>query len=152
MEIRRFNNSDAPAVSALIKECYLKADIGGHTESGKQMQIWSNNPENLVKRAATIKYFVAVENQKIIGICGYDKEKIYTWFVDINYHKLGVGNKLLQKVLSEAQAEGLKSILTWSTVYAEKIYRAYGFEKVRDIFLPEGKKDITLIEMQKRFN
>ena len=152
MEIRRFKKADAPEVSQLIKECYLKLDIGGHTERGRKMQIWGNNEEDLIKRSVNINYFVAVENKKIIGICSYDKEQVHTWFVDINFHSCGIGKALLQKLLSEARAEGLKSITTWSTFYAEKFYLAFGFDRVKEIYLPEGYKDIILFEMIKHFN
>jgi N-acetylglutamate synthase-like GNAT family acetyltransferase len=54
--------------------------------------------------------------------------------------------------LRDAQAEGLKSVITWSTIYAENFYHAFGFNKVKEVFLPEDTKDITLIEMIKHYN
>ena len=151
MEIRKLNKEDFNEVSQLIKECYLKLNIGGHTKKGIEIQIKANSPENLAKRSEKIKYFIMVDKNKIIGICGYDSNKIYTLFVDINYHKKGIGQKLLSYILKEANNEGLKSIKTWSTFYAEKFYSLSGFIKKREIYLPEGSKDIILIEMEKYF-
>ena len=88
----------------------------------------------------------------MVGICGYDKQQIHTWFVDINFHKRGIGKKLLEKVLKEAKTERLQSIATWSTIYAENFYHSFGFNKVKEIFLPEDTKDIVLIEMIKYFD
>ena len=152
MKIRRFTKTDAEAASQLIRECYLKLGIGGHTKKGIELQILGNSPENLIKRSESIKYFVATDNFKVVGICGYDKQQIHTWFVDINFHKRGIGKKLLEKVLREAKTEGLQSIVTWSTIYAENFYHSFGFNKVKEIFLPEDTKDIVLIEMIKYFD
>jgi len=60
MEIREFRNSDAAVVSALIKECFNTIDLGGHTEEGKRIQIESNSPEKLLRRAKSTRYFVAI--------------------------------------------------------------------------------------------
>jgi len=149
MIIRKFKKEDAVEASLIIKECFEKLDIGKHTDRGIQLQIEGNSPENLIKRSEDIKYFVAIENDKVIGICGYDEEKVHTLFVEIKYHKFGIGRKLLNKVLHEAKNEGLKSIKTWSTIYAENFYKSFGFKKIKDIYLPEGTKDVVLIEMIK---
>jgi ribosomal protein S18 acetylase RimI-like enzyme len=152
MKIRRFKKTDAAVASRLIQDCFLKLDIGGHTKKGIELQIAGNSPENLVKRAESIKYFVATDNSKVIGICGNDAEKAHTLFVDINFQKRGIGNKLLIAVLKDAQTNGPKSIITWSTIYAENFYRSFGFNRVKEVFLPPDKRHITLIEMIKYFD
>ncbi len=151
MEIRKFNKKDAKIVSQIIKDCYLNLNIGGHTKKGIELQIEGNSPENLIKRSENIKYFIALDNNQIIGICGYDQSRVNTLFVNINYHKKGIGKQLLTRILKKACDEGLKSIKTWSTFYAEKFYKSFGFIKKKKIYLPEGKKDIILIEMEKIF-
>jgi hypothetical protein len=45
----------------------------------------------------------------------------------------------------------LKSIKTWSTFKAEGFYSFFGFVKKKEIYIPEGTKDIFLIEMEKIF-
>ena len=80
---------------------------------------------------------MALNNNEIIGICGYDREKVHTLFVDINHQKEGIGKKLLTKILDEAKNEGLKSIKTWSTFYAEKFYNSFGFIKREEIYFQE---------------
>jgi N-acetylglutamate synthase-like GNAT family acetyltransferase len=151
MEIRKINKKDFEEVSQLIKQCFLNLSLGGHTKKGIELQIKSNSPENLERHTKSINYFVAVDNNKIIGICGFDINRIHKLFVDVNYHNKGVGPKLLSYVLNEAKNEGLKSIKTWSTFNAEKFYNFFGFIKKREIYLPEGSKDIILIEMEKIF-
>jgi N-acetylglutamate synthase-like GNAT family acetyltransferase len=151
MKIRKFKNADAVIVSGFIRNCFLKLDIGGHTQRGIELQITGNSPESLIERAKTIKYFVATDNSRVIGICGHDDQKVHTLFVDINFQKRGIGKKLLETVLKDARADGLQSIITWSTIYAENFYHSFGFNKIKEVYLPEDKKHITLIEMIKYF-
>jgi hypothetical protein len=91
MEFRKFKNNDAVPVSNLIKECFNTIDLGGHTEEGKRLQIEGNSPQNLIKRAQSTRYFIAIDTDSIMGICGYDKYKIQTLFVDVGYVKMGSG-------------------------------------------------------------
>ena len=149
MEIRKFKTEDAIKVSTIIKNNYRKINLGGHSKEGIRLQIEGNSPINLIERSKTIHYYVATEKDKIIGICGYDKKKIHTLFVNINYHKKGIGKKLLTKVLFKAKKEGIKSLLTLSTFYAEKFYKSFGFKRIKEIAIPPETKDIILIEMKK---
>ena len=149
MKIRKFANRDGISVSAIIKECFNNIDLGGHTEEGKRIQIESNSPENLIKRAEDVKYFVACELNRVVGICGYDRYKVQTLFVDIDRQNRGIGKALLHKILLEASKDGLLSIETWATYYSEKFYRAFGFERIGEIHLPDGRSEIVLIVMKK---
>ena len=148
MLIRKFKNSDAVSASSLIKECFDAIDLGGHTEEGKRLQIEGNSPQNLINRAQSTRYFIAIDTGRIVGICGYDKYKVQTLFVDIGYQNQGIGKALLNKILLEALNEGLTSLKTWATFYSELFYHKSGFEKTGEIHLPEGKNDIILIEME----
>ena len=148
MEIRKFKNTDAESVSTLIKECFNTIDLGGHTEEGKRLQIEANSPQNLIKRAQSIRYFIAIDTDRIIGICGYDKYKVQTLFVGVSYQNQGIGKALLNKILLEAVNEGLTCLKTWATFYSELFYNKSGFEKTGEIHLPEGRNDIILIEMK----
>ena len=152
MEIRKFTDKDAISVSAIIKECFNTIDLGGHTEEGKRIQIESNSPENLIKRAQNVRYFVVCEANRIIGICGYDRYKVQTLFVDVDHQKRGIGKALLHKILMKAVKDGLLSIDTWATFYSEKFYHAFGFERKGEIHLPDGRSEIVLIVMKKNLS
>jgi predicted N-acetyltransferase YhbS len=148
MEIREFRKTDAAVVSALIIECFNTIDLGGHTEEGKRIQIESNSPGKLLRRAKSTRYFVAVKDEQVVGICGYDKHRVQTLFVDIRYLHKGIGKALLNKILSEAVNEGLSGLKTWATLYSEQFYSESGFRKIGEIHGPEGRNDIILMEME----
>ncbi len=149
MNIRRFKEEDASKVSSIIERCFKERDVGGHTERGRCLQIKHNRPEILIKRAKTTKYFVAMVDDAVVGICGYGDGEVRTLFVDVDRQGQGFGKALLTEVLTDAEKNGVTDLSTWSTFYAEKLYYSFGFKRKREIFLPEGCQDIILIEMNK---
>jgi N-acetylglutamate synthase-like GNAT family acetyltransferase len=149
MTIRPFKNKDAVPVHEIIKDCFRNVPVGKHTQKGIRLQIEANSPEHLIERSQDIRYFVAVIDTKVIGICGYDSEKIHTCFISPEYQKKGYGTLLLKKILDEVKMDGLKQITVWSTVFAVDFYQSFGFTIIKQIHLPEGSNDITLVEMQK---
>ena len=151
MKIHRFRTEDAKEVSSLIKNNFIKLDLGGHTQEGIRLQIKGNNPKNLIKRSKYIDYFVSIDKNKVTGICGYDREKIHTLFVDIHYHGKGIGRQLLEKVIEEGKKKGVKNFKTLSTFYAEGFYIKSGFKRIRELSFPEETRDIILIEMEKTY-
>lgn len=134
-------------VSSIIENCFVNLDIGGHTEKGKRIQIELNQPKILIEKSKTTKYYVATINETIVGICGYGDGEVRTLFIDINHHGKGFGKALLAKVIADAQKDGLTKLFTWSTLFAERLYSSFGFEKTREILVLEDSRDIVLIEM-----
>jgi N-acetylglutamate synthase-like GNAT family acetyltransferase len=149
ISIRDFKISDANSAFEIIKDCYENLEIGGHNAQGLKMQIDGNRPEKLIERTKSIKYIVAVGNDQIVGVGGYDSCKIHSLFITRELHGSGVGKMILKEILNRARKEGIKSLLTWSTFFAKNFYLKNGFEFVREINLPEDKQDIQLIEMRR---
>ena len=150
MIIRRFKKEDAIEISRIIKECFLSLDMGRHSKVGINLQIENNSPDNLIARSKKINYYVAEINRKLTGICGFDQNKIHTLFIDLHYHKQGIGSKLLLRIIKEAKNKGITKLTTWSTMYAYPFYGKSGFHRLKEIKLPEGKEEIILIEMEKK--
>jgi N-acetylglutamate synthase-like GNAT family acetyltransferase len=150
LEIRPFKKRDAQQAFSVIEECFTKIEPGRHTKRGIELQLQNNRPESLIEKSEIVKYFVAIRSGEVIGICGHDREQIHTLFVKPECQHEGIGGRLLSFVLERARAEGIEQITTWSTCFAMSFYKRVGFEVVRDIYLPEKKKDIGLIEMVKK--
>jgi len=150
MNIRPFEDEDAPTVSSIIERCFTQLDLGGHTPEGIRLQIAGSQPNSLITRSRTTRYFVATADGSIVGICGYGDGKVQTLFVDFDHHGRGIGKALLTTVLADAEQNGVTKIITWSTMYAEDLYSSFGFEKEREVLLPEGSRDIVLVEMSKK--
>ncbi len=148
MHIRKFRQEDAVQASNLAKKGWLANSSYYSSESIKE-QIESNSPEKLIEKSKKVNYFVVTEKDKIVGIGGYDENKVQTFFVDPEYHRKGIGRKILQKILSEAKKKNIKQLDTWSTYYAEKFYSSFGFIKIKVFSLKCKYSSIEFVLMRK---
>ena len=150
MLIRKFKEEDARKASSIIRRCFQEINSKHYTEDAIKYQIKENSPTNLIKKSKTVNYFVATEKERILGIGGYDETKVITFFVHPQMHRKGIGKKIMERILSEARKEGMKSLVSWSTFYAETFYTAFGFQKMKQLTLPSGKNStITFVEMKR---
>ena len=148
--VRKFKKQDAIKVSNVIKKSFRSIISKNYTKESVEDQIKENSPKKILEKASKVKYFVAVENGKILGFGGYSREKIHTFFVLPEMQGKGIGSKILEKVLSEAKTEGIKSIKCWSTFNAENFYSSFGFKKRKKLNLKTKNSSISFIEMIKK--
>lgn len=149
MRIRKFKNKDAEEVFNFIKKGFQDINSPYYSQESIIEQIESNTPEKLIEKSIKVNYFVVTEKNKILGIGGFDKKKIFTFFVDSEYHRKGVGRKIMLKVLSEARKKGIKKLDCWSTFYAERFYSSFGFERIKKFTLACKQSSIDFILMRK---
>jgi GNAT superfamily N-acetyltransferase len=150
MRIRRFRKEDAGKCSDIIRKCFQTVNSRDYSKKSIEEQVENNSPKNLIERSKKTSYFVAAEKNNILGIGGYDKIKVHTFFVDSRFHRKGIGKKILERVLSEAKKDGIETLDAWSTFYAEGFYSSFGFRKIREFTLPGKHSPITFILMRKK--
>ena len=149
MLIRKFRDEDAIRVSNIIKDGFQISNAPYYSKNSIQEQVEANSAENLIEKAKKVNYFVAVKQDKIVGFGGYDNKKVHTLFVDPEEQRQGIGKKILERILSEAKKEGIISLDSWSTYYAEKFYNNHGFKKIKNFVLQCKKSSIEFILMRK---
>ncbi len=147
MRIVKFKSQYAEKINKIIVDCFKKMELGPYSKTFIKSQIDGNSANNLIKTSETTKYYVAIKNYEIIGIGGYDKEKVRTMFVKISCQKKKVGEIILKKILKGAKRDGIKRLSVFSTISAEKFYRKYGFIKTKAI--KSKKNELLFIEMRK---
>ncbi len=149
MHIRRFRKEEAIEASDIIKRGF-QLNSPYYTEESIQEQIEGNSPKKLIEKSKKAHYFVATENEEILGIGGYDNEKVHTLFVDPKHHRKGIGKGILERALSEAKRDGIRTLDTWSTFHAEQFYAAFGFKKIKQFTLQCKYSSISFILMRKK--
>lgn len=89
-----------------------------------------------LKSNSTI-YFVALENDKIVGYVGaemlYDHIDIIAIAIDANYRKMGIATSLLNEIISICKSKNFDSIfleVRTSNTPAIKLYEKLGFYKI----------------------
>lgn len=77
-------------------------------------------------------FFVAEVIDKIVGVIGIrNDEHISFFFVDARYQGMGVGSKLLKRAIKAClkHRSNLSALTVKSSLYAEGIYKRWGFRK-----------------------
>ncbi|MCX6771083.1 MAG: GNAT family N-acetyltransferase [Candidatus Micrarchaeota archaeon] len=150
MLIRKFRKEDAVTASHIVKKGFQVNNAPDYGKASIKEQVEANSPKNLIEKAKKVKYFVAVEEDRILGIGGYDRQKVHTLFVDPNLQRKGIGTKILERILSEAKKDGIKVLDAWSTFQAEKFYSDAGFKRIKEFTLKCQRSSIDFILMRKR--
>jgi len=149
IRIKKFHNEDALKVAKIIKDGFLALSPKFYSKKSVLWQIGENSPKKLLEKAKNVSYFVAVENNKILGIGGYNAEKVHTFFVKPEIQGQGIGSKILERCFREAQKQGINQLKCWATFSAEKFYSKFGFKKLKEITIRDDKNSISFIEMVK---
>jgi GNAT superfamily N-acetyltransferase len=84
-------------------------------------------PEN------TTIFYVAEENNKIVGFIKGRKDKIANLFVDGKQHKRGIGKKLVNIFEKQAKRLGSKQINIRASLYAAPFYEKMMYMKTTGI-------------------
>lgn len=149
MRIRKFRENDAIEVSTIIKKGFQIANAKHYSKESINEQIENNSPQDIIEKSNTVRYFVAVERGKILGIGGFDEERVHTFFVDPKILRKGVGSKIMKRVVTEAAKRGIQTLDCWSTLSAEMFYASCGFFRMKR-FTVQGKySTIEFVLMRK---
>lgn len=149
INVRKFKDNDAQEVSEIIKVGWRSLISKNYSKTAVENQIKENSPKKLIEKSKKVRYFVAEGKNKILGIGGYDEEKVQTFFVKSEEHEKGIGRALMKKVLTEAKKEGIQFLDCWSTFQAEKFYGFFGFERKKIITIGDNNNLISFILMTK---
>lgn len=100
-------------------------------------------PRSSEEMANTIRsYFVAKSEGKIIGFCALHiysplLAEVRSLIVKEEFRSLGVGKKLVNMLLDEGRALGIKEVLTLT--YQERFFKSLGFEVIEKEEIPNPK-------------
>lgn len=123
--LRKMQDSDILAVAA-IEKIIFEDDAWSEAMLLEEL---SDNP--------FANYYVLVEDQQIVGYCGYmvmyENAEILTIGVLPNYRRLGFGKVMMELMLNQAKAQqtlGMSLEVRVSNQVALALYHQYGFEIV----------------------
>jgi predicted N-acetyltransferase YhbS len=147
LRIRRFRPEDARACSRIIRQNHCRfAAFEDGLETAKKLSR-GNSPKALLKKSNRRTFFVAVQEERIVGLAGYEKNEVKTVFVDLKMHGQGVGSKLLKHILAVLARQGKRKIVLMSSVVAEDFYKKFGFRRVRKKTIDWEGVPLTYVDM-----
>ncbi len=145
-KIRKFKVSDTKKVASLIRNTFLKFNIKESSKKGidDYINFYNTDRENIKKLEEIFSespiLFVAIDNEKVIGIVRGNKNKLTNLFILGEYHNRGFGRNLIKKFENEAKKIGSRKIKIKSSLFAVSFYTKLGYKKTSRIRIHHGIK------------
>ena len=153
MEIRRFKDKDAEAVSALIVTTLRTTNIKNYSSEDIENDVNVFQPQNILERASWTHFYVACDNDKIVG-CGAigpywgkeDESSLFNIFVLPEYQCRGIGRKIIQTLEKDEYFLRAKRIEIPASITATQFYIKMGYNYKNGIDTPD---DEGLLRLEK---
>lgn len=135
MEIRRFKETDAQAVSALIAQTLRTTNIRDYSSEFIENGVKVLTPEYIAWRASWTHFYVVCEGESIIG-CGAigpywgseTESSLFTIFVLPEHQGRGIGRKIVETLEQDEFALRAKRIEIPASITACAFYRKLGYD------------------------
>ena len=134
MRIRRFNETDAPKVSALVIKTLRISNVKDYSPEDMEALAAEMQPENIISRANWTHFYVAEDDGEIIG-CGAigpywgseTESSLFTIFVLPEYQGRGVGRKIVETLEQDEYALRAKRIEIPASATGLNFYLMLGY-------------------------
>ena len=135
MNIRRFAEQDAPAVSALITTTLRVSNTKDYPPDLMEELVLHMQPADILQRASWAHFYVAEEEGRIVG-CGAigpywgkeDESSLFTIFVLPEYQGQGIGRKIVETLEGDEFALRAKRIEIPASITGLPFYRKMGYD------------------------
>lgn len=146
MEIRRFKETDAGEVSALIAKTLRTTNIRDYSLEFIEQEVNTLTPDYIAWRASWTHFYVACEGEEIIG-CGAigpywgseTESSLFTIFVLPQHQGRGIGRKIVQMLEQDEFALRAKRIEIPASITACEFYRKLGYDYKNGVNTPDGE-------------
>lgn len=135
LEIRRFENNDATAVSEIICRNFLEVNIKDYSKEKMESLAKNYNADEVLRVAGYAHMYVVCIDNKVIGcgaissFCGRQDESILlSIFVLPELHGKGVGRKIIETLESDEYFLRAKRIEIPSSITAYGFYKKLGYD------------------------
>lgn len=154
MNIRRFEEQDAKAVSELIRKTIRISNIKDYPVDLMEQLIEAESPEHVLERASWTHFYVAEEQDNIIG-CGAigpywgkeDESSLFTIFVLPEYQGKGIGRAIIDTLEKDEFFLRAKRIEIPASITGVPFYLKMGYNYKNGITEPDEER---LIRLEKR--
>ena len=132
--VRKFVNSDADEVSALIIRTLRTTNIKDYSEEFIENDVKNFTPEGVLQRASWTHFYVICDGNTIVG-CGAigpywgkeDESSLFNIFVLPEYQGKGVGRKIIETLEQDEFFLRAKRVEIPASITACDFYRKLGY-------------------------
>ncbi len=139
MKIRKFKASDSKRVAFIIRNTFAHFNRKEGTKSAVDKYINFYDPKsrglNKIVEGFTQThiFYVAVEKNQLIGMVRGNEKRAVNLFVLGEYHRRGVGRRLMEYFEADAKKRGSHEIKIRASLYAAPFYESLGYKKTTGI-------------------
>lgn len=151
MLIRRYEQTDAKAVSNLIRTTVAISNSKDYPQEVVDALIEMETPEHVTERASWTHFYVAEDEGAVIGcgaigpFCGKeDESSLYTIFVLPEYQGKGVGRKIIETLEEDEFFLRAKRIEIPASVTGAPFYEKMGYGYKNGITEPDEEHIIRM--------
>ncbi len=152
IRIRKYKVNDLYQAALLVSETFRKFNFKDNRPDASEDYAAFYDPavnlDNIYKRFKdTSFFFIAEENNQIVGVLRAFENRVVNLFVHENFHRKGIGQKLLHRYERECKRQRYREIVLRSQLYAVPFYKACGYKKTTGI---RNKFGLTIQPMKKK--
>jgi len=140
IRIRPYRESDAVEVGLLIAETFRRFNLYHATPEeqskllGPFRHAGSENPDHRravadVLRAPLVLVALDEQAQRIVGVLRGRAGRLHSLFVAADWHRRGIGRRLMDEFEKRVRAAGNKKITLQSTLHAIPFYERLGYKR-----------------------
>lgn len=147
IQIRRFEPSDAKAVSNVIRTTMRISNAADYPMERLQPLIDYFSPAKVEQLSHERDCLVAEEEGEIIGTAALEGDELVTFFVDPQHQGRGIGSALLKEIEAIALHYGQRELKVDASLAGTAFYERHGYERTGRIL--EGTAGLQ-ISMRKQ--
>ncbi len=131
MKIRKAKLVDVKEISGLRKQTLKKVNSLEYKKEVIDYLVIKNSTKNILRKMKKRDFYVAIENNKVIGTIDLTIDHIGGLFVKHNMLGKGIGKKLLLYVEKKAKRKGIIKVNLNPTKSAIPFYKKHGYKLIK---------------------
>lgn len=145
--IRKFESMDSSKLIEIIKRNLIEINSKDYAKEIINGMCNLFTPERMIENAKKRDIYVAEFDGELIGTASLEDNVVYGVFVDVNYHRCGVGRKLMSIIEYKAKENSVNLIQIPSSITSQNFYYELGYKYVKEVETPDSGKCI-IVEKQ----